>query len=138
MGKQPFIRPNKTKVSDQSDIAALHAKMGFDYKMPDLDSPLFVAKEVIRDARGQVLGAAALKLEAEAYLWLDPSLPISVRYKVVHALAFRLAREAWRVGLDCVVAYLPPGLPSSFKKLLTKLGWTPSRPGWEPWGKEIK
>lgn len=122
---------------DKAQIEALHKKMGFDYKMPDLDSPLFVTKKVIKEGE-RVLGAAGLRLEAEAYLWLDPSLPIGVRYKLVHALAFALAREAWRVGLDCVVAYLPPGLPRSFQKLITKLGFSRLREGWEPWGKSIE
>lgn len=130
------MKVGELQPGDKEAIEQIHDAMGFDYKMPDLDAPQFVAKQVVKKG-DRVLGAAGLRLQAEAYLWLDPSLSVGVRYKVVHALAFALAREAWRVGLDCVVAYIPPGLPATFKKLLNKLGWTPSRSGWEPWGKEI-
>jgi hypothetical protein len=122
--------------TDFSKVEAMHKEMGFDYKMPDLSSPLFVLKHAVIDD-GKLVGAAALRVQAEAYLWLDTSQPVSVRYRVVLALSKSLAEAAWRVGIDCVVAWLPPGLPRSFQKLLRKLGWLPDREGWQSWTKPI-
>lgn len=115
----------------------LHTSSGFDYQLPDLRSPLFVAKRGVYE-RGRLVGAGGLRLQAEAYLWLDPALPVRVRYQVVLLLSRSLAEAAWRVGVDFVVAALPPGLPSSFKRLLTRLGWSRDRDGWEHWSKPIK
>ena len=123
--------------ADFSVVAEMHAKMGLDYKMPDLASPLFVLKHGVHDDNGQLVGAAALRVQAETYLWLDPSASVAVRYRVVLALSRSLAEAAWRVGIDCVVAYLPPGLPRSFQRLLTKLGWSRDRAGWQSWSKPI-
>lgn len=111
--------------------------MGFDYRMPDLADPLFVLKHGV-EQDGALVGAAGLRLQAEAYLWLDPTASVALRYRVVLALSRSLAEAAWRVGLDCAIAYLPPGLPRSFTRLLSKLGWSRDRAGWEPWSKPIK
>lgn len=124
--------------SDKSEVERLHKEMGFDYVMPDLDSPLFVIKRVLRDEQGRILGAAGLRLQAETYLWLDSKAPVAVRYKVVAALSFSVFQAAWRVGIDCLVAWLPPGLPDSFKRLLTRFGWSADRAGWQSWTKFIE
>ena len=130
-----------TKTLSESDfplVQGFHEQMGFDYLMPDLASPLFVLKHGVYDEKGRLLGVGALRLQAEAYLWVDTTIPISVRYKLLFVLCRSLAVDAWRMGLDCAVAYLPPNLPKSFTRLLTRLGWLPMREGWKPWSREIK
>lgn len=123
--------------ADHAAIEGLHDTAGLDYRMPDLNSPLFVLKHGAYE-NGRLVGAAGLRIQAEAYLWLDPQAPVELRYEVVLALSRSLAEAAWRVGLDCVVAWLPPGLPQKFKNLLVKLGWSPDRDGWQSWTKEIR
>jgi len=128
------MQPEDMTPFDREQVRALHEKMGFDYRMPDLESPLFLVKQVVRDERGRVIAACGLRLQAETYLWLDTQLPIEVRCKVVRDLARSVVSEAWRAGLDCLVAWLPPGLPATFRNFLTKrLGWQPVRKGWESW-----
>lgn len=123
--------------SDYESVRLLHEKSAIDYKFPDLTSPLVTVRQVVRDKDGRILGAAALRLQAETFLWLDKDLPRKVRLRVVLALSRSMAVEAWRVGLDCVVACLPPGLPRSFLNTLETLGWKPTRDKWQHFVKEL-
>lgn len=123
-------------ISQLPEVKAIHEASGFDYQMPDLTSPLFVVTLAAVDDSGKLLGAGALKLQAETYLWLDKNQSTRVRLEVVLSLGKALAAAAWRVGLDCMVAYLPPSLPKSFKRVLSFLGWNAAR-SWEPWYKDI-
>ena len=129
------MQPQNLQPSDYDAVRALHDRAGFDYKFPDLTSPLFIVKHGVYDENGQLLGAAAVRLQAEAYLWIDIALPNRVRLELIYALSRSLAVETWRAGLDCVVAYLPPNLPKSFKRLLKRLGWLPDREGWQNWSR---
>lgn len=123
--------------SDFAQVRELHEKMGHDYTFPDLTSPLVLVKQVAR-VRGKVVGAAALRLQAETFLWLDMKASRALRLEIVLALSRALVAEAWRVGLDCLVAWLPPGLSHSFHSTLKKrLGWLPARDGWITWYKDI-
>lgn len=121
---------------DLEQIVRIHESSQFDYKMPDLSSPLFIVKQVCRDG-GRVLGAYGLRVQAETYLWLDPEMPLRLKYEVILGLSRSLALEAWRVGVDCAVAWLPPNIPPSFCRLLGHLGWSSDRKGWQSWSKEI-
>ena len=123
--------------ADHATVRELHERMGHDYAFPDLSNSLVVVKQGVVDERGKLVGAAILRLQAETYLWLDMSLPVDVRYGVVLALFRAVVREAWALGIDSLVAYLPPNLPKTFKNLLTKLGWASIRAGWESWTKDI-
>src|SRR5215471_11535233 len=73
------------KESDLAQLKAIHASQGFDYAFPDLSNPLFLTKLVVTDGgescrqdtgatepNDKILGAALLRLTAEAYLLLDP------------------------------------------------------------------
>lgn len=131
------MQVKKLASSDFVAVERLHEKSAFDYKMPDLSSSLFKTKQGIWQG-DRLIGAAALRLQAETYLWLDPDLPVRVRYKVIVALSEAIVSVAWRMGLDCLSAWLPPGLPPSFHKFLKKLGWLPDRHGWEPWSNIIR
>src|SRR5260221_12378139 len=79
-----FIR--EYSESDLDALRSIHAAQGFDYALPDLRNPLFVTKLVLaagdaeekvengqQEAGGsKILGAAFLRLTAEAYLFPNP------------------------------------------------------------------
>jgi hypothetical protein len=135
--------------SDLSALQAIHAKQGFDYALPDLRNPLFVTKLVLTDA-GQVdaadsrdsaqeniLGAALLRLTAEAYLLLDPQAGSPrERWQWLRQLHAATERDAWRRGLEDVHAWLPPPIAGKFGKHLERLGWIRDD-AWTPFCKRL-
>ena len=127
------------KYSDLAQLKAIHASQGFDYAFPDLSNPLFITKLVVtdgqkngeqHDARGtterneKILGAAFLRLTAEAYLLLDPkSGAPRDRWQSLLALHAAASRDAWQRGLEDVHAWLPPPIAQKFGRRLQCLGW---------------
>jgi len=140
--------------SDLAHLRAIHAAQGFDYALPDLSNPLFVTKLVLaqgdasspvvaqhavplqRDAaqfaRGSIdisndstiVGAAFLRVTAEAYLLLDPRAGTPrQRWQWLLALHAAAERDAWQRGLEDVHAWLPPPIGKKFGKRLARLGW---------------
>ena len=126
--------------TDLEALRAIHAAQGFDYALPDLSNPLFVTKLVLTDgeavpcsgaacsasiengAPSQILGAAILRLSAEAYLLLDPNAgKARDRYQSLLALHEATRRQAWHRGLEDVHAWLPPPIASKFGRRLTRL-----------------
>ena len=109
--------------SDLAQLRAIHAAQGFEYALPDLNNPLFVTKEIL--ANGEtIVGAALLRLTAEAYLLLDPRAGTPrERWQSLLALHQATERDAWQRGLEDVHAWLPPPIASKFGKRLARLGW---------------
>ena len=138
----------------ESDLAALrsiHATQGFDYPLPDLSNPLFVTKLVLADGDeaqqtkdGQlesgatkILGAALLRLTAEAYLLLDPRAGTPrERWQWLLALQAAAERDAWQRGLEDVHAWLPPPIAQKFGKRIQRLGWLRDD-AWTPYCKRL-
>jgi len=138
----------------ESDLAALrsiHATQGFDYPLPDLSNPLFVTKLVLADGDetqqtkdGQlesgatkILGAALLRLTAEAYLLLDPRAGTPrERWQWLLALHAAAERDAWQRGLEDVHAWLPPPIAQKFGKRIQRLGWLRDD-AWTPYCKRL-
>lgn len=147
----------------ESDLAALrtiHAAQGFEYAFPDLRNPLFVTKLVLaRDAAGagqnaatgergepesneregkcEVVGAALLRLTAEAYLLLDPRAGTPrARWQWLLALHAAAERDAWQRGLEDVHAWLPPAIAKKFGKRIARLGWLRDD-AWTPYCKRL-
>jgi hypothetical protein len=139
--------------NDLPSLRAIHAAQGFAYPLPDLNNPLLLTKLVLtNDKNGeqtapesadlpigegsssanaqqgstqtQILGAAFLRLTAEAYLLLDPrhGTPHD-RWRALLHLHAAAEREAWQRGLEDVHAWLPPPIAQKFGKRITKLGW---------------
>lgn len=129
-------------------VRAIHAAQGFDYALPDLGNPLFVTKLLLADepvAKGdsppaspfvpnrspspgegnsRILGAALLRLTAEAYLFLDPRAGTPrERWQWLLALHEAARRDAWHRGLEDVHAWLPPPIAKKFGRRLERLGW---------------
>ena len=114
--------------SDLAQLRAIHTAQGFDYALPDLSNPLFVTKKILADD-GAILGAAFLRLTAEAYLLHDPAAGTPrQRWQRFLALHQAAQRSAAARGLDDVQAFLPPRVARAFGRRLSRLGWTQ-----DPW-----
>jgi hypothetical protein len=139
--------------SDLAALRAIHATQGFDYPLPDLRNPLFVTKLVLThvDAaqqkenrqldsgatQGRILGAALLRLTAEAYLLLEPRAGTPrERWQWLLALHAAAERDAWQRGLEDVHAWLPPSVAQKFGKRLARLGWLRDD-AWTPYCKRL-
>jgi hypothetical protein len=122
--------------SDLPQLRAIHAAQGFDYALPDLSNPLFVTKKVLAQDEA-ILGAAFLRLTAEAYLLLDPrSGTPRQRWQSLLTLHAAAERDAWQRGLEDVHAWLPPPIAKNFGKRVTRLGWVRDDT-WTPYCKKL-
>ena len=145
--------------SDLSALRAIHAAQGFAYPLPDLNNPLFVTKLILSEEDPEsisadndgrevsaaprapsphtILGAAFLRLTAEAYLLLDPRAGTPrQRWQWLLQLHAAAERDAWRRGLEDVHAWLPPPIAQKFGKRITHLGWHRDD-AWTPYCKRL-
>jgi len=77
-----------------------------------------------REGKSRILGAALLRLTAEAYLLLDPRAGTPrERWQWLLALHEAARRDAWQRGLEDVHAWLPPRIAEKFGRRLERLGW---------------
>jgi len=83
---------------DTQQIAEIHGRMGMDYALPDLDSPLFLVRKVATNENGKILAACVLRIEAETYLLLDPQLSPQIKMKTMLELQPEILRGAWEQG----------------------------------------
>jgi hypothetical protein len=87
--------------------------------------------------RGAIVGAAFLRLTAEAYLLLDPRAGTPrQRWQWLLALHAAAERDAWQRGLEDVHAWLPPPIAKKFGKRLAHLGWQRDDT-WTPYCKKL-
>jgi hypothetical protein len=133
---------------DFDALRAIHTAQGFDYKLPDLGNPLFVTKLVLTGEKLEpsgvtttraetILGAALLRLTAEAYLLLDPHAGTPrERWHWLMALHAAAERDAWHRGLEDVHAWLPPPIAKKFGKRMERLGWVRDD-AWTPYCKRL-
>jgi hypothetical protein len=135
--------------SDLATLRAIHAAQGFDYPLPDLSNPLFVTKLILSKAaedsesysgerqQVKIIGAALLRLTAEAYLLLDPKAGTPrERWQWLLQLHAATERDAWQRGLEDVHAWLPPPIARKFGKRITRLGWNRDD-AWTPYCKRL-
>jgi len=151
--------------SDLDALRAVHRAQGFDYALPDLRNPLFVTKLVLsagdvaqgdspaassarrdspwgipastREGNCQIVGAALLRLTAEAYLLLDPRAGTPrERWQWLLALHAAAERDAWQRGLEDVHAWLPTPIAKKFGRRLQRLGWLRDDV-WTPYCKRV-
>ena len=146
---------------DLARLRAIHAAQGFAYALPDLTNPLFLTKLVLtRDGKHEggsanpgginadtnaithpnadgIVGAAFLRLTAEAYLLLDPKVGTPrERWQWLLALHAAAERDAWQRGLEDVHAWLPPPIAAKFGKRIERLGWVRDD-AWTPYCKKL-
>jgi hypothetical protein len=128
-------------------LRAIHTTQGFGYAFPDLSNPLFVTKLILSDkyagesnsetGQEKILGAALLRLTAEAYLLLDPKAgKPRERWQWLLALHEATRRDAWQRGLEDVHAWLPPPVATQFGRRLERLGWARDD-AWTPYCKRL-
>jgi hypothetical protein len=87
--------------------------------------------------KGAIVGAAFLRLTAEAYLLLDPRAGTPrQRWQRLLALHAATERDAWQRGLEDVHAWLPPPIAKKFGKRLAHLGWLRDN-AWTPYCKKL-
>jgi hypothetical protein len=85
----------------------------------------------------KILGAAFLRLTAEAYLLLDPRAGTPRdRWQWLLALHAAAERDAWQRGLEDVHAWLPPPIAKKFGKRIAHLGWLRDD-AWTPYCKRL-
>jgi hypothetical protein len=143
------MRIREYSEGDLEALRAIHAAQGFDYRLPDLNNPLFVTKLVLTEENGApggatpaqpetILGAALLRLTAEAYLLLDPRAGTPrERWHWLMALHAATEHDAWRRGLEDVHAWLPPPITKKFGKRMERLGWVRDD-DWTPFCKKLQ
>jgi len=124
--------------TDYPAIEGIHSGMGMDYRMPDLESPLFIVKKVYQDEDGRIKGACFLRLTAECYLWMSPDLSPRDKVSVMQAMQPEVLRSAWLLGLDDIEARIPRDLERRFHKRLKQLGWSQDRSDWHPWSRSTQ
>lgn len=117
---------------DFPEIERIHAEMGMDYKLPDLESPLFIVKKLV-EKDGKVIGACLLRLTAETMLLLSPDLGPAEKMDAMEAMQPEVIHGAWSKGLDDIEARIPQETEAIFEKRLLQLGWERNREGWHPW-----
>ena len=85
----------------------------------------------------KIVGAALLRLTAEAYLLLDPHAGSPrQRWEWLMGLHAVTEREATRRGLEDVHAWLPPPIATKFGRRLIRLGWVRDDE-WTPYCKRL-
>jgi hypothetical protein len=129
----------KYKPSDFDAIKAIHEASEIDYRMPTLDSRLFVVKKVL-EVDGVVRQAVGFRLEVETYLWTDKSdwaLP-DEKFLGLKALQAESMHELMTKGVDTAVCWVPDNIDKFFAKRMTELGWTTDRAGWRSWSKKTR
>src|SRR5713101_1338858 len=85
----------------------------------------------------RILGAALLRLTAEAYLLLDPRAGAPrERWQWLLALHAAAERDAWQRGLEDVHAWLPPPIAKKFGRRIARLGWLRDD-AWTPYCKRL-
>lgn len=123
--------------NDRAQIERIHAHMGMDYRLPDISSPLMVARKCVT-VDEEIVAACALRIEAETMLWVRPDIDPRAKIVAIRALNHEILSAAWKMGLTSLVAWIPETVESKFRRRLNELGWKRDRSGWHSWSREIR
>lgn len=121
--------------NDTEAINSIHTKSGFDYPFPDIEKPLFIVKRAIEDDEGNVIGYGVIKLQGEAYLWLDQKFSPKEKIMAMEELNEDIALKSWQKGLDQISAWIPPEIEEKFGKRMKKMNWIKSK--WSNWSNNL-
>jgi hypothetical protein len=119
----------KYRSSDLMHFQRVHEASGLDYQLPNLESPLFVAKYVV-ERNGLPTTLVAGRIEAETYLL--PSGSPQEKWEDLKLLQPEYLSELWSLGIDSTYAVVPPEVERHFGKRMRILGWDSAR-SWTPW-----
>ncbi len=114
--------------SDFENINNIYKEAGFSYEMPDLNRPLFIVKQAVEDDFGNVIGYGVVKLQCEAYLFLDQKYTPKTKIEAMDILNDSVSLACWGKGLDQISSWIPPEIEERFSKRMKKMGWIKS-----PW-----
>ena len=133
------MRLRNYEPADFAAVKAIHEKTNIDYAFPDIDSPLFLVTKVIEDDSGVVRACGGAYIQAEVYLWLDPSdwADPSDKLCAVSALDGAVLRDTYLRGINCAVLWLPPGM-ARFGERLVQIGFERDRDGWVSYSKQLR
>ncbi len=118
--------------ADREALEAIHSKQGLDYRMPDLNHPLFFVKKVLCNG-DKVVAAIVLRICAETMLLIDPEQEPQEKLTEMVELQSSVLSEAFKKGLDEIHAVIPE---IGFDKRLLQYGWTKDRPNWHLWTRQ--
>jgi hypothetical protein len=136
-----FIIRNYHK-DDFEEVKALHEATGIDYKMPDLESALFLVKQVM-EVDGVLRMAVGAYIQVEYYLWMDQTewaFP-DEKLELIKELDKKLTEEVWMKGVDEAVLYIPPGMERFGDRISDPkkgMGFTKARDGWVHYSKQTE
>jgi hypothetical protein len=130
-----------TKIVIVNGSEGLNVAPGFN-PASRLDSPTAQPPATLKGgatltSHGAIVGAALLRLTAEAYLLLDPRAGTPrQRWQWLLALHEAARRDAWLRGLEDVHAWLPPPIARKFGRRLERLGWIRDD-AWTPYCRKL-
>lgn len=117
---------------DFEAVKALHDASEIDYAMPNLSHALFLVKKV-KEIDGKVVAACAVRIEAETYLWCGGGP--EEKMDAMLELQPEILNDAWMLGIDNLVCWIPEAVEVKFEKRLKQLGWARDRDGWHSWSR---
>jgi hypothetical protein len=94
--------------------------------------------KTIVEQDGEIIAAGALKVQAEAYLWVKPGANPAAKWDAIRLMQREVMQQALRMGLEHVVAYVPQCVGRFFARRMKMLRWSQQRDGWAPWVYEVK
>ena len=113
--------------ADLEDFRRIHAESKLDYRFPDLNSPLFIAKTVIERA-GKPTTLLAGHLTVETYLMTSGNA--KERLEDIEAVQPVWLAALWSKGIDDAYCGVPKSVDRHFRKHMERLGWERGRPEW--------
>lgn len=126
--------------SDFEAIKKIHDDNKLGYVFPNLNSPVFAVNKVLL-TNGKVRASYALRLVAEANLWLDRSnwADAEQKWLTVKTLDKEAMTAAQDFGIDAVQCFLPPSYNRFGKRISGEngLGFTQDKSGWTGYAKFI-
>jgi hypothetical protein len=122
--------------SDFERVKEIHEAQKYDYKFPDLSSPLFLVTKVL-ECDGIVRACGGLYLQVETYLWVSPEEWAEPEEKLsaIKALDTEGMHEAWLKGINQACLWLPPNMERFGRRLVEDLGFVKDRDGWTTYSK---
>jgi hypothetical protein len=124
---EPLVREYRD--SDLDAIKRIHGESGLDYQLPDINSPLFIAKVVIeREGRPSLMVAG--RIDVETYL-ISSGKP-DQKWEDIQLAQPEYLAALWKQGIDSTFCVVPPEVNRHFGKRMRRLGWEPAR-NWYPW-----
>ena len=113
---------------DAAFVRQVHFDSGFDYQLPAMNTPLYpIRRAGVEDGRSYI--AAAVKVTAEVYLWLDHEWGTpQERLEALQELHADVTEKARTLGFDQLYVCIPPEIAKSFGPRLRDLGWELARP----------